>query len=88
MLGFESQFHSHQLCGLGSLLGCASPLSPLLCDIEIVIFDNDIVFLLLFFLLRQGSLIKSWLSWNLLLVDQSGFELIEICLPLPPGCWD
>ena len=25
---------------------------------------------------------------GILFVDQSGLELIEICLPLPPECWD
>ena len=24
---------------------------------------------------------------ELILVDQAGFELTEVCLPLPPECW-
>ena len=40
----------------------------------------------LFFLRQSFSLQQSWLPG--ILADQSGLELTEICLPLPPKCWN
>ena len=38
--------------------------------------------------LRQGFFVVLEPVLELALVDQSGLELTEICLPLPPECWD
>ena len=44
----------------------------------------------LFFLVfpRQGFSVVLEPVLELALVDQAGLELTEICLPLPPECWD
>ena len=42
---------------------------------------------LLTYLLEQGFTTGLWLAWNLH-IDQAGLELLEICWPLPPKCWD
>ncbi|KAM7339825.1 hypothetical protein ACRRTK_000440 [Alexandromys fortis] len=37
---------------------------------------------------RQGFSVVLEPVLELALVDQAGLELTEICLPLPPECWD
>ena len=37
---------------------------------------------------RQGFSVALEPVLELALVDQASFELTEICLPLPPECWD
>lgn len=45
--------------------------------------------LLGFFFLRQDLIVYSLLVWNSQIgIYQAGLELIDICLLLPPECWD
>ena len=45
------------------------------------------LFVLVFGFSRQGSSVTVLAVQDLALVDQNGFELIEIHLLLPPKCW-
>ena len=42
----------------------------------------------LFVCLKQGFSVALEPVLELALVDQAGLEHTEICLPLPPECWD
>ena len=46
------------------------------------------VLVLVFGFLRQGFSVALEPVLELTLVAQTGLELTEICLPLPPKCWD
>ena len=48
---------------------------------------EDITFLTNYFL-RQNFSVTVLAVLELALVDQAGLELTEICLSLPPKCWD
>ena len=51
--------------------------------------ENDFLFVCLFVCFsRQGFSVALEPALELALVDQSGLKLTEICLPLPPECWD
>ena len=58
----------------------------------IMIYENMILkdnnFLYSFFFLRQGFSVALKPVLKLSLVDQVVLKLTEICLPLPPECWD
>lgn len=46
-------------------------------------------FYFIFFFLRQDLIVYSLLVWNSQIgIYQAGLELIDICLLLPPECWD
>ena len=56
----------------------------------IALYKAPRIFFVLFFvfILRQGFSVALEPVLELALVDQAGLELTEICLPLPPECWD
>ena len=48
-----------------------------------------ILFIYLFWFFKTGFLCVIVLgALELALIDQAGLKLREICLPLPPECWD
>ena len=47
-----------------------------------------VVVCLFVFFLKQGFSVALEPVLELILVDQAGLELTEICLPLPPKCWN
>ena len=50
--------------------------------------DVNSFFFFCFGFLRQGFSVAFEPVLELVLVDQAGLELTEICLPLPLKCWD
>ena len=61
-----------------------SKASHLCSDVEVCLF----VCLFLFLFLETGFCVALKPVLELALVEQAGLELTEICLPLPPECWD
>ena len=53
-----------------------------------LIFIHKFVYLFVWFFKTDFLCVTAQVTLKLIFVDQAGLELIEICLPLPPECWD
>ena len=70
--------------------GGASKIAQLLWETHWPFFRRYHVarYFTLFFFFRQGFFVALEPVLELVLVDQAGLELTEICPTLPPECWD